>query len=205
MPTWVLAQSSNVPFVPFRNVPFWPTGGHDARGDDRIDAARATPAKVVEAVTDRRLTPAEAGWQLGLTTRQVQRLAAAYRARGAAGLVSQHLGQPSNRRLQEPLREAIRALLVARYPDLGPTLAQEKLYELHQIEVSIETVRQLQVELGLWKPKRRQAARAFQWRERRGRCGELIQIDGSPHDGFEGRGPRCTLIVFIDDATGRLL
>ncbi len=103
------------------------------------------------------------------------------------------------------MREAIRALLVARYPDFGPTLAQEKLHELHRIEVSVETVRQLQVELGLWRPKRRKAARAFQLRERRGRFGELIQIDGSPHDGFEGRGPRCTLIVFIDDATGRLV
>ena len=73
------------------------------------------------------------------------------------------------------MRETIRALLVARYPDFGPTLAQEKLLEVHQIEVSIETVRQLQVELGLWKPKRRQAARAFQLRERRGRCGVLIR------------------------------
>ena len=161
--------------------------------------------KVVEAVTERRLTQTEAGSQLGITARQVKRLVAAYRAKGAAGLVSKRLGQPSNRRLKEPLREAIRALLVERYPDFGPTLAQEKLYELHQIEVSIETVRQLQVELGLWKPKRRKAARAFQLRERRGRFGELIQIDGSPHDWFEGRGPRCTLIVFIDDATGRLL
>ena len=118
--------------------------------------------KVIEAVTARRLTQAEAGGQWGLTTRQMQRLVVAYRAEGAAGLVSRRLGQPSNRRLKEPWREVIRALLVERYPDFGPTLAQEKLYE-------------------------------------------LIQIDGSPHDGFEGRGPRCTLIVFIDDATGRLL
>ena len=63
----------------------------------------------------------------------MKRLVAAYRARGAAGLVSQRLGQPSNRRLKEPLREAIRALLVARYPDFGPTLAQEKLHELHRV------------------------------------------------------------------------
>lgn len=161
--------------------------------------------KVVEAVMEKRLTQAEAGCQLGLTARQVKRLVAAYRAEGAAGLVSRRLGQPSNRRLKGPLRERLRALLVELYPDFGPTLAQEKLDELHQIEVSIETVRQLQIELGLWRPKRRQAARAFQLRERRGRLGELIQIDGSPHDWFEGRGPRCTLIVFIDDATGRLL
>ncbi len=147
--------------------------------------------KVIEAVTDRRLTQAAAGGQLGITARQVKRLVAAYRADGAAGLVSRRIGQPSNRRIKEPLRETIRALLVARYPDFGPTLAQEKLLEVHQIEVSIETVRQLQMALGLWRPKRRQAARAFQLRERRGRCGELIQIDGSPHAWFEGRGPRC--------------
>jgi transposase len=161
--------------------------------------------RVVEAVTDKRLTQTEAGHQLGITARQVKRLVAAYRADGAAGLVSRRIGRPSNRRLKEPLRETIRALLVERYPDFGPTLAQEKLHELHQIEVSIETVRQLQVELGLWKPKGRKGGRAFQLRERRGRFGELIQIDGSPHDWFEGRGPRCTLIVFIDDATGRLV
>jgi hypothetical protein len=99
--------------------------------------------KVVEAVTDRRLTQTAAGWPLGLTPRQVKRLVAAYRARGAAGRVSQRVGQPSNRPLKAPLREAIRALLVERYPDCGPTLAQEQRYELHQIEVSIETVRQL--------------------------------------------------------------
>jgi hypothetical protein len=70
--------------------------------------------------------------------------------------------------------------------------------------VSRETIRRLQIGLGLWKPKRRRHKRVFQLRERRPRFGELIQIDGSPHDWFEGRGPRCTLIVFIDDATGRL-
>jgi len=95
--------------------------------------------------------------------------------------------------------------LVGRYPDFGSTFAREKLYELHQIDVSIETVRQLQIKLELWKPKHRKATRAFQLRERRHRLGELVQIDGSPHDWFEGRSLRCTLIVFIDDATGRLM
>ena len=62
----------------------------------------------------------------------------------------------------------------------------------------------MQIARGLWRPKRRRARRAFQLRERRPRFGELIQIDGSPHAWLEDRGPRCTLIVFIDDATGRL-
>ncbi len=54
------------------------------------------------------------------------------------------------------------------------------------------------------KPKKRRAPRVFQLRERRPRFGELVQIDGRPHDWLKGRAPRCTLIVFIDDATGRL-
>jgi len=55
--------------------------------------------------------------------------------------------------------------------------------------------------MGLWRPKKRRQKRVFQLRERRPRFGELIQIDGSPHAWLEDRGPRCTLIVFIDDAT----
>ena len=82
--------------------------------------------------------------------------------------------------------------------------ASEKLLELDGIAVSTETVRQIQISLGEWKPKARRARRVFRLRERRPRFGELIQIDGDPHDWFEGRGPRCTLIVFIDDATGCL-
>lgn len=70
--------------------------------------------------------------------------------------------------------------------------------------MSRESVRQVRIEQKLWKPKRRRARRVFRLRERRARFGELLQIDGSPHDWFEGRGPPCTLIVFIDDATGRL-
>ena len=95
-------------------------------------------------------------------------------------------------------------LLKEKYEDFGPTLAAEKLLELEGIAVSRETVRQLQIGEKLWKPKRRRVRRVFQTRERRPRFGELIQIDGSPHAWFEDRGPRCTLIVFIDDATSRL-
>jgi hypothetical protein len=101
-------------------------------------------------------------------------------------------------------RSRISGLLKGRYPDFGPTLAAEKLLEVDGIKVSRESIRQLQIELGLWKPKTRRVRRVFQLRERRPRFGELIQIDGSPHDWFEGRAPRCTLIVFIDDATSRL-
>ena len=84
-------------------------------------------------------------------------------------------------------------------------MASEKLAERDGIVASRETVRHIQVRLGLHKPKSRRQRRVFQSRPRRPRFGELVQIDGSPHDWLEGRGPRCTLIVFIDDATSRLL
>jgi hypothetical protein len=80
----------------------------------------------------------------------------------------------------------------------------ETLLEREGVGVSAEAIRQMRIGLCLWRPKARRAKRVFQIRERRPRFGELIQIDGSPHDWFEGRGPRCTLIVFIDDATNRL-
>jgi hypothetical protein len=106
--------------------------------------------------------------------------------------------------MSEERRMLIVRLLRDTYADFGATLAAEKLLELDQIKVSAETVRRIQIDLGLWRPKKRRAKRVFQLRQRRPRFGELIQIDGSPHDWFEGCGPRCTLIVLIDDATSRL-
>ncbi len=91
------------------------------------------------------------------------------------------------------------------YRDFGPTLAAEKLAELHDIHLSVETVRQIMIAAGYWKPKKGAAICVHPMRERRARLGELVQIDGSPHDWFEGRADRCTLLVFIDDATGQLL
>ena len=91
------------------------------------------------------------------------------------------------------------------YPDFGPTLACEKLAAHHGHKLSAETLRQRMIAEGLWKPRARKSARIHQRHPRRPCRGELVQIDGSPHDWFEGRGPRCTLIVFIDDATSELM
>lgn len=150
------------------------------------------------------LRQARAAELLGVGVRQVKRLVLRHRREGDAGLISRRRGRPSNNRLGAATTAAIETALGTRYADFGATLASEKLGEIEGISVSKETVRQIQIRLGLWRPKRRRAKKVFQVRERRPRFGELIQIDGSPHDWLEGRGPRCTLIVFIDDATGRL-
>ena len=159
---------------------------------------------VIRQVAERRLRQGHAAEQLDLTVRQVKRLVAAYRQRGDRGLVSGRRGKPSNNRLEPDVVERIETALGERYADFGATFAAEKLAQHEGLDVSVETVRQIQIRLGLWQAKRRRAKRVFQVRERRARFGELIQIDGSVHDWLEGRGPRMTLIVFIDDATGRL-
>ncbi len=150
------------------------------------------------------LSQREASERLGIGVRQFKRLVRAWRVDGDAGLVSRQRGRPSHRRMSGECRMLIGGLLKEKYADFGATLAAEKLLELDQLKVSAETVRRIQIDLGLWRPKKRRAKRVFRLRQRRPRFGELIQIDGSPHDWFERRGPRCTLIVFIDDATSRL-
>ena len=159
---------------------------------------------VVRALSKGRLAQREAAERLGLSVRQIKRLVRAWRRDGDAGLISRQRGRASPRRLEASKRARIEELLRARYPDFGATLAAEKLRELNGVEVSRETVRRIQIDLGLARTRRRRSVRVHSPRERRPRFGELIQIDGSPHDWFEGRGPRCTLIVFIDDATSRL-
>ena len=161
-------------------------------------------AYVVRQAVEKRVGQREAAERLGVCVRQFKRLVRRWKAEGDAGLVSRLRGRRSPNRLDEAVRERIGELLSEKYVGFGPTLAAEKLEELDELKVSAETVRRVQIELGLWKAKKRRARRVFQPRERRGRFGELIQIDGSPHDWFEGRAGRCTLIVFIDDATSRL-
>lgn len=159
---------------------------------------------VVRALSKGQLAQREAAERLELSVRQVKRLLRAWRGQGDAGLISRQRGRRSPRRMDEAKRARIEGLLQAKYADFGATLAAEKLSEREGIEVSRETVRRIQIELGLARARRRRAQRVHGPRERRPRFGELIQIDASPHDWFEGRGPRCALIVFIDDATSRL-
>jgi hypothetical protein len=103
------------------------------------------------------------------------------------------------------VRTKVIGIIRERYPDFGPTLADEKLAELHGIELASETIRQWMMAAGLWKDRRQRMRPVHQPRHRRDCVGELIQIDGSHHWWFERRGPQCTLLVYIDDATSRLM
>src|SRR5689334_19169784 len=163
-----------------------------------------TRLEVIQRVKRKTLKQRQAAELLGLSVRQVKRLCKAYQRAGTAALISKRRGQPSNNRLPEKTIKRARQLLRSRYYDFGPTLAAEKL-AIEGVALSVETVRQLLIREGLWKAKCVRRVVIHQLRERRARLGELVQIDGSPHDWFEGRAPKCTLLVFVDDATSRLM
>jgi hypothetical protein len=161
--------------------------------------------EVVRDLDQQRLTTAAAGQLLGLERRQVFRLLKAYRIEGPSGLISKRRGRRSNRRRPDAMRRSVLAIIREWYWDFGPTLAAEKLREAHGITVGRETLRQWMIEDGLWRDRKQRQKRVHQPRPRRECVGELVQVDGSEHWWFEDRGPQCTLLVFVDDATSRLM
>jgi transposase len=160
--------------------------------------------EVLSKVIADRMTLVSVAHVLGLSTRQVRRLLERIRTTGAASIRHKAFGRPSNNRINDGLRNYALTLIRERYWDFGPTLAAEKLAERDGLTVSRETLRQWMTAAGIWRS--RQQRRSFhQPRLRREAYGELVQIDGSEHRWFEDRGPLCTLLVFIDDATGKLM
>jgi len=154
---------------------------------------------VIRKVIEGTLTQREAADLVSLTERQIRRIVKRIREEGNEGICHKSRGKPSHRKLS--CKQRIVELYRNTYPDFGPTLFAEKLAEREDITVSRETVRTWLMEEGEWKRHRKRKAHR-QWRERKDRCGEMLQMDGSHHDWFEGRGPHCVLMGYIDDATG---
>jgi transposase len=161
--------------------------------------------QIMTQLAEKRITQKQAGELLRVSERQVKRMWRRFKLQGADGLINQSRGKPSHNRLSEEVKQQVLDLILEKYRDFGPTLVTEKLTEVHGLQISDESVRKLMITEGLWKQRRKRKLRVFQMRERRACFGELVQIDGSDYDWFEGRSPRCTLLVFVDDATGKLV
>lgn len=160
--------------------------------------------EILIRVGQKKLKQAHAAIELGLSLRQVRRLYKRYKANGITALASLRRGKPSNNKLAKITQVRVTEIVTnPLYTGFGPTLMAEKLEELHNIKISHETVRQLMIQNEVWSTTKEKRPVIHQQRQRRARAGELVQIDGSPHAWFEGRGERCDLLVFIDDATGR--
>jgi len=143
--------------------------------------------------------------QLQIGVRQLQRLISEYRKDGEKAIISKHRGKKSNNSLSNIVKKEIINIINKNYWDFGPTFAHEKLIEDHGVKVSVSSIRKIMLENNIWISKKVKAKKVHQRRAPRESYGELIKMDGSYHDWFEGRAPECCLIVLIDDATSRIM
>lgn len=159
---------------------------------------------IFSLISQKKMTQAKAAEELGLSVRHLRRLYANFKKVGILSLISQQRGKQSNHQLPSDIKVRVSELVtIELYSGFGPTFMCEKLVELHGIKISVETTRKLMIENGVWEAHKKKCPVAHQQRTRRARCGELVQVDGSPHLWFEDRGESCVLITFVDDATGR--
>jgi hypothetical protein len=157
---------------------------------------------VLSRVRQKELTVSAAALELGLSLRQMRRVWQRFKTHGPSGLVHRLRGRPGNGSIDPAIRAAILKRHQDRYRDFGPTLACEKLSaERAEWSISPDTLTRLLKAQGLWERRRRRGKHRHR-RERRACFGELVQMDGSHHDWFEGRRSPCVLMVMVDDATG---
>lgn len=156
---------------------------------------------LVHQALDRKINQVAAAKVLGLCDRQFRRLLKRVRTEGDEGVCHRSRGRASNNRIPRKIRNRALSLFKREYFDFNLAHATEKLFEAHGIAISDETLRLWLNEAGVPYKKRR-VRKHRQRRERKACFGELVQIDGSHHDWFEGRGPWCVFMGYIDDATG---
>ena len=174
-------------------------------GEDMIMARQGELKRlhVIQKVLEGIIKQIEAAEILSLSGRQIRRIVKRIRVEGSRGIIHRSRGRPSNRRISDKMKEKVIELYRAQYKGFGPTLASEKLFERNGIRINDETLRIWLLGTGDWRKSRRRR-RHRQWRERKHRYGEMVQMDGSHHDWFEGKGPWCVLMGYIDDAMGKV-
>ncbi|MFN3533693.1 MAG: ISNCY family transposase [Candidatus Brocadia sp.] len=155
---------------------------------------------VVHKVIDKRITQVEASGILGITDRHIRRIIKRIIKEGDKGIVHKARGQPAHNRTPDKVKKKALSLCRTIYEGFNPTLASEKLFERDKIKVSRELLRQWFIEEHIPYQSRRMRPHRS-WRERKANYGQMVQVDGSHHDWFEGRGPWCVLMAEIDDAT----
>lgn len=156
--------------------------------------------RVIEETIEKQMTQEKAASILGLSERQVRRIVKKVAREGPTGIIHCSRNKPSNRRIPEQLKNRVIGLYQETYLDFGPTLTNEKLFEIDKIKISTNTLRTWLIKEDLWK-KERKGRKHRRWRERKAYLGEMVQMDGSHHDWLEGRGPKMVIMAYIDDAT----
>ncbi len=158
---------------------------------------------IIRKAIEKNLKQREAAELLGISQRQVRRIVKRVREESNKGVIHRSRGKESHRAIPDRIRQKALRLCRGIYAGFNPTLASEKLFERDKIKLSRETIRQWYVAEAIAYDKRK-ARPHRKWRERKAHCGEMLQMDGSHHDWFEGRGSECVLMAYIDDATSRV-
>jgi transposase len=155
---------------------------------------------VIHQALSKRITQREAAAQVNLSDRQLRRLIKRIREEGDKGICHRSRGKASNHQIPRKIKTRVLELFRQEYADFNLAHASELLAETHGITIHRETLRLWLGEAAI-PYKKRKARKHRQWRQRKTHFGELVQIDGSHHDWFEGRGPACVFMGYIDDAT----
>lgn len=159
---------------------------------------------IIKKLINKELNGSEAARLLDLTTRHVRRLKKKVKENGIKALIHGSRGEPGNRGIPDKEKQKIIKLLRKHYYDFGPTLASEKLDELHGIKRDKGTIRSIMIAEELWKPKAKKKEKHREWRQRKASFGEMVQYDGSYEHWFEDRGGEICLLACIDDANSRV-
>jgi transposase len=166
-----------------------------------VKAKEQQRAVVLQQVEQGALTAGAAADVLGVSLRQVRRLVAAYRQGGGDALRHGNQGRPPTHTISAEVRQRVLALVRTRYHDCNPQHLSELLAEREGLALSRSSLRRILLEAGLYHPRQPAPEPHRQRRARYAQAGMLVQIDASPHDWLQGRGPRLTLLAAIDDAT----
>ena len=156
----------------------------------------------IHKVIKRELTQAKASSMLKICTRQIRRIRDRVKEEGDEAIAHRSRGRPSHNAKPRKIKTRALYLCKTRYKGFNPTFAAEKLLEIDRIHISDETLRLWFIENKIEYETRR-TRKHRQWRERKHHFGEMVQVDGSHHYWFEGRGPECVLMLHVDDATSR--
>lgn len=156
--------------------------------DKVMTVSEANRFRLLKNYSDKMITLKEISNLLGISYRQVKRLWSAFKLGGEISIISKKR-RNNNRSLGFDLENRILSLIKDNYADYGPTLIAEKLYELHEIKVSKEKIRNIMISNNLWAVEKKKKIKTYQRRTRRSCLGELTQMDGSPHAWLEDRGP----------------
>jgi hypothetical protein len=171
------------------------------KGIIRMSQRELLRLHVIHQIIERKIKQMEAAIMLKISERQIRRIVKRVKEEGDEGIIHRLRGEKPENRIGDGVKERVISTYEKKYKGFGPTFAVEKLEENEKIKISDETLRKWLIANGMWQTRRVRKHR--QWRKRRSCYGEMEQMDGSHHDWFEGRGPKCVLMGYIDDATNK--